>query len=106
MAQTVKNLSAVRETWVRSLRGEDPLEERRERQPTPVLLLGKSRGQRSLVGYSAWGCKESDTGHNWATNTLTPLSPCLSSEWEIRSTYQVRIVFESHEKCLDSLGIC
>ena len=30
-------------------------------QPTPVLLSGKSRGWRSLVGYSPWGCKESDT---------------------------------------------
>uniref|UniRef100_A0AC11EKW0 Uncharacterized protein n=1 Tax=Ovis aries TaxID=9940 RepID=A0AC11EKW0_SHEEP len=29
--------------------------------PTPVLLPGKSHGQRSLVGYSPWGCKESDT---------------------------------------------
>ena len=34
---------------------------RRKRQPTPVLLPGKSHGQRSLVGYSPWGCKESDT---------------------------------------------
>ena len=30
-------------------------------QPTPVLLLGKSHGQRSLVGYSPQGLKESDT---------------------------------------------
>ena len=30
-------------------------------QPTPVLLPGKSHGQRSIVGYSPWGCKESDT---------------------------------------------
>ena len=29
--------------------------------PTPVLLPGKSHGQRSLVGYSPWGCTESDT---------------------------------------------
>ena len=28
--------------------------------PTPVLLPGKSHGQRSLVVYSPWGCKESD----------------------------------------------
>ena len=28
---------------------------------TPVLLPGKSHGQRSLVGYSPWGLKESDT---------------------------------------------
>ena len=26
-----------------------------------MLLLGKSHGQMSLVGYSPWGCKESDT---------------------------------------------
>ena len=30
------------------------------RQPTPVLLPGEFYGQRSLVGYSSWGCKESD----------------------------------------------
>ena len=29
--------------------------------PTPVLLPGKSHGQRSLVGCSPWGCEESDT---------------------------------------------
>ena len=27
---------------------------------TPVLLPGKSHGQRSLVGYSPWGRNESD----------------------------------------------
>ena len=30
-------------------------------QPTPVLLPEKSHGQRSLVGCSPWGRKESDT---------------------------------------------
>ena len=30
------------------------------RQPTPGFLPGESHGQRSLVGYSPWGCKESD----------------------------------------------
>ena len=34
---------------------------RRKWQPTPVLLPGKSHGQRSLVGYSPWGRLESDT---------------------------------------------
>ena len=29
-------------------------------QPTPVVLPGESHGQRSLVGYSPWVCKESD----------------------------------------------
>ena len=31
--------------------------ERRQWHPTPVLLPGKSHGQRSLVGCSPWGCK-------------------------------------------------
>ena len=34
---------------------------RRKWQPTLVFLPGKSHGQRSLVGYSPWGLKESDT---------------------------------------------
>ena len=38
---------------------EDPW--RRKWQSTPVVLPGKSHGQRRLVGYSLWGRKESDT---------------------------------------------
>ena len=34
---------------------------RRTWHPTPVVLPGESHGQKSLVGYSPWGCKESDT---------------------------------------------
>ena len=41
--------------WVRSILW------RRKWQPTPVLLPGESHGQRSLVGYSPQGRKESDT---------------------------------------------
>ena len=33
---------------------------RRQGQPTPVFLPGESHGQRSLVGYSPRGRKESD----------------------------------------------
>ena len=44
---------------VPSLGPEDPLEE--EWQPVPVFLSGKVYGQRSLVGYSPRGCKESNT---------------------------------------------
>ena len=33
--------------------------------PLPVFLLGKSHGQRSLVGYSPWGCIR--VGHNLET---------------------------------------
>ena len=41
--------------WVRKISW------RRKWQSTPVLLPGKSHGQKSLVGYSPWGGKESDT---------------------------------------------
>ena len=34
---------------------------RRKWQPTPALLSGEFHGPRSLVGYSSWGHKESDT---------------------------------------------
>ena len=55
MAQIVKNLPAMRETWV----GKIPW--RREGLPTPVFLLGEFHGQRSLSGYSPWGHKELGT---------------------------------------------
>ena len=55
----VKRLSTMWETWVRFLGREDPLE--KEMASTPVLLPGKSHGQRSLVGYGPRGRKESDT---------------------------------------------
>ena len=33
---------------------------RRKWQPTPVFLPGESHGQRSLAGYSPWGCQRVD----------------------------------------------
>ena len=35
--------------------------QRRQWQPTPVLLPGNSHGRRSLVGCSPWGCQQLDT---------------------------------------------
>ena len=58
VAQMVKNLLAMRETWVQFLGSEDSLEKRRVL--TPIFLSGEFYGQRSLVGYSPWGRKESD----------------------------------------------
>ena len=34
---------------------------KRKWQFTPILLPGEAHGQRSLVGYRPWGCKELDT---------------------------------------------
>ena len=57
VAQRLKRLPLMRETQVRSLGQEDPLE--KGRLPTPVFLPGESHAQRSLAGYSPWGRKES-----------------------------------------------
>ena len=62
MAQWVKNPPAVEETQetrIQSLSLEDPLE--KKMATPPVFLPEKSYGQWSLVGYSPWGHKESDT---------------------------------------------
>ena len=63
----VKNLPAMQEsrfnTWIRKIPW------RREWLPSPAFSPGKSHGQRRLVGYSPWGCKEFDmrayTYTNW-----------------------------------------
>ena len=59
VAQTVKNLPAMRETLVQPLGWKDPLEEGMATHPK-YSCLENPHGQRSLVGYSPWGCKESD----------------------------------------------
>ena len=43
---------------------------RREWLPTPLFLPGKSHDQRSLVGYSLWGCNELDMTE-WLTLSFT-----------------------------------
>ena len=39
------------DSWVRKIPW------RRKWRPTPGFLPGKSHGQKSLTGYSAWGCR-------------------------------------------------
>ena len=75
-----------------SLGREDPLEQDRKWQPTPVFLPRKYNGHRSMVGYSPWSHKELDTVELSHTHTLVyckltflenvefplfPLSSCL-----------------------------
>ena len=59
VAQMVKRLHTMQKTRVHPWVGKIPW--RRKWQPTPVFLPGKFHGLRSLVGYSPWGHKESDT---------------------------------------------
>ena len=71
IAQMVKSLPAVQETRAQSLSRKIPW--RRVWQPTPIFMPGESHGQKSLVGYSPWGCKESDTTEqltlDWGTHS-------------------------------------
>ena len=99
-AQTLKNPPAMRETRVRSLGREDPLEE--EMAPHSSILAGESLGQRSLAGYSPRGRRESDMTerphftslHSSAglVGTTSVLSISLSSEL---STVQFSSVAQS-----------
>jgi len=85
MAQTVKNLSAMQETRDGSLGREDPLEGGMATHSN--ILAVKFLGQRSLVGYSPWSCKESDTNEQ-LTNIPIPCSVlCLVLE---KGSTQVR----------------
>ena len=58
MAQQVKNLPARLETLVRSLGWKDPLEEMATHSS---ILAWNIPWTEEPVGYSPWGCKESDT---------------------------------------------
>ena len=71
---------------------------RRAWQPTPVLLPGESHGQRSLVSYSPWSCKESDTTEvTWHACTRALQWPSLTSVSKKRNT---TLDYENH--CLFS----
>ena len=59
-------------SWVRKI------PRRRKWQPTPVPLPGKSHGWRSLVGYSPWSRKESDTSGRLHFLSFFPCSNCRS----------------------------
>ena len=59
MAQTVKNLPAIQETWVRCSGWEDPLAEGMATHSS--ILAWDPRTEEPVRLYSPWGLKESDT---------------------------------------------
>ena len=71
VAQMVKNLLAMQKTWVQSPGWEELLV--KGMPPTPVFLPGESHGQKSLVSYSPWGCKELDTTEQLTQHLLEGL---------------------------------
>ena len=50
---------------------------RRKWQPIQVFLPGKSHGQKNLVGYNPWGCKELDMAKHKSRDITLPNKVCL-----------------------------
>ena len=61
---------------------------RRKWQPTPVFLPGKSHGQRSMVGCSPWGRKESDMTEHTVYN-------CMGTEGRLNSALRKQSLLPS-----------
>ena len=78
--------------WVKSI------PRRRKWQPTPVFLPGKFHGQRSLVDYIPWGCKEADrlsTHKHWRPRIFSSVILCeYRMAWN-RQNKAKRPLFES-----------
>ena len=66
-------------------------------QPIPVFLPEKSHGQRSLVGYSPWGCKESDI--------TEPLNNNRNSSLIMRDSSSQSTCSKSRGNCRKSEGM-
>ena len=82
VSQTVKNLPAMWETWVRSLSWEDPRPGGGHGNSLQYSCLENPRGQRSLTSYSPWRHKESDMTE-W-------LSIAQHSTWLTNYTLEIR----------------
>ena len=67
-------MQEMQEIQVLYLRQEDPLE--KEWQHIPGFLPGEFHGQRSLVGCSPWGRKDSDRTCQLSTHNV-PLHECV-----------------------------
>ena len=60
---------------------------RRKWQPTPVFLPGESHGQRNLVGYSPWVCKESDTTQQLNHHKHQRVFSASESNWHTKPVF-------------------
>ena len=78
VAQMIKNLPTMQETRVQSLGWEDPLE--KGKATLSSILAWRSHEQRSLVGYSVWGCRKSDMAEQLSTQTHTHPTECRVPE--------------------------
>ena len=70
--------------WVRKI----PWRREWQPTPTPVLLLGEFHGQRSVVGYSPWGCKKLDMNKHISIYSLDTIMSSLWIFWTQESQGQ------------------
>ena len=98
VAQLIKNLPTMQETWVWSLGWEDPL--RGERLPTSVFWPGEFHGL-----YSPWGGKELDTTEQlslyvfWA-NELSYVVVFVSIEKKDSPWFSTSRIYNNHDNYL------
>ena len=85
----------MQKTQARSLGREDPLEEGMATHSS--ILPGESHGQRSLAGYSPWGCKEWDTTERLPQHTAIESAEVVESRsWKRERSKAKRQVILLH----------
>ena len=96
VVQMVKHLPAMRETWVRSLGREDPLEKGMETLSS--VLASKIPWTEEPGGLQSMGSQR--VGHNWVTNThmyIADLQHCVSfwciAKWASYICIHIYILF-------------
>ena len=75
---------------------------KRKWQSTSVFLPGKSHGQRSLLGYSPWGCKKirHDLGLNNNIYTyIQIICVMLQGKWDLSSPPEIKLLPPALEVC-------
>ena len=108
MAQTVKNLPEMWETWVWSLGWEDPLEEGMAASTRiPVFLPGEFPWTVKPGGLQSMGLQS--VGHNWATKNSTGYILLLSNSLQYLNglvVFPTFFQFKSKERKFRKLSSC
>ena len=84
------SMQVMQETWVPFLRQKDSLQ--KEMTAHLIFLPGKSHRQKSLAGYSPWGCKRLNSKNNmtaylYSLYFFSPHTCCLSSSTQHHRCY-------------------
>ena len=92
----------LQETWFQSDPWVRKIPWRRKWQPTPVFLPKMSWGERSLVGYSPWGCKRVRHDDYRAENSMNNLCHVPSTAPNRRLAFNEMVALK--KKCVFAPG--